>query len=46
MIPKMTADELIRKLENEIYELREKYCEGCQEWDCDNCWADADGEEE
>ena len=42
----MTADELIRKLENEIYELREKYCESCQEWDCEYCWAEVDGGEE
>jgi len=42
----MKADELIRKLENEIYAIREKYCDNCQEWDCDYCWAEVDEEED
>lgn len=29
-------------LKTAIEELEEKYCQNCQDWDCDYCWADVD----
>ena len=33
----MTVDERIIQLNDEIDELKEKYCGNCQEWNCDYC---------
>ncbi len=35
----MTVCERIELLKAEIAKLSEKYCENCQEWTCENCWA-------
>lgn len=32
-------------LKTAIEELEEKYCQNCQDWDCDYCWANTDDEE-
>jgi len=43
----MKAIEKIEKLEEEIEKLKEKYCDNCQEYDCDFCFAEIEeGEEE
>lgn len=33
----MTVNEIIAELQNKINTLVEKYCEYCQEFDCDYC---------
>lgn len=38
--------EAIAVLQDERAELEERYCENCQEFSCDNCWAEWRGEEE
>lgn len=40
----MTVAEKISALDEERKELIEMYCENCQEWGCDNCWAELRGE--
>lgn len=45
----MSVAEELELLKGTIAELEEKYCQNCQEWDCDCCWAnvdDAEGREE
>lgn len=42
----MTVAEKISALVKEKEEIEEKYCENCQEWCCDNCWAELRGEQE
>ena len=42
----MTVAEKISALNDERAELEERYCENCQEWCCDNCWAELRGREE
>lgn len=39
----MTVAEKISALDEEREELEERYCENCQEWCCDNCWAEVRG---
>ena len=41
----MSVAEELELLKGAIAELEGKYCQNCQEWDCDCCWADADDEE-
>lgn len=41
----MKVDELLRKLEGTIEGIKEKYCENCQEWDCDYCAYETEAEE-
>ena len=36
----MTVAEKIIALNEEREKLEERYCENCQEWSCDNCWAE------
>ncbi len=38
----MSVAEELDLLKGTIAELEEKYCQNCQEWDCDYCWANAD----
>lgn len=35
----MTAAEKLEKLQMQIEVIKEKCCENCQAWSCDNCWA-------
>lgn len=42
----MKAVEKIEKLEDEIDELHRKYCDNCQEYDCNFCWAEIEEGEE
>lgn len=42
----MIVDKEIALLKAAIEELEEKYCENCQECDCDYCWADTERREE
>lgn len=41
----MLVAEELALLKGVITELEEKYCQNCQEWGCDDCWADADDAE-
>ena len=43
----MKVDEMLRKLERTIEDIKEKYCwrRDCQEWDCDYCPYEIDEEE-
>lgn len=41
----MTVDEELKLLKQAQAELEEKYCENCQEWDCDYCRAETDSTE-
>ena len=38
----MKVVEKIEMLETQIEQLKEKYCDECQEWFCENCWARTD----
>ena len=38
----MKVVERIEMLEAQIEQLKEKYCDECQEWFCENCWARID----
>ena len=38
----MTVSEELAMLKNVITEIESRYCENCQEWDCDYCRAEAD----
>lgn len=38
----MKVIDKITVLQQQIESLQEKYCEKCQEVDCDYCWAQAD----
>ena len=40
----MKVDELLRKLEKTIEDIKEKYCENCQECDCDYCAYETEAE--
>ncbi len=42
----MRVAEAIRELNDRIYEMREKYCDHCQEFTCDECNEETDGNEE
>ena len=43
MVTKMRVVERIEMLEAQIEQLKEKYCDECQECFCDeNCWARVD----
>lgn len=42
---KMRVVDKIEKLKEEIEKLTEKYCEQCQEFTCDYCWARIEGDE-
>lgn len=42
----MKVVEKIEMLEAQIERLKEKYCDECQEWFCENCWARIDEVEE
>lgn len=33
----MRVDEAIQELQSKVIKLIEKYCENCQEYDCDYC---------
>ena len=37
---RMLVAEELELLKGTIAELEEKYCQNCQEWDCNYCWAD------
>lgn len=41
----MTVAEKISALVKEKEEIEERYCENCQEFSCDNCWAEWRGGE-
>ena len=41
----MTVAEELKLLNQVQTELEEKYCENCQEWDCDYCRAETDSTE-
>ena len=41
----MTVAEELAMLKNVITEIELRYCENCQEWDCDDCRAETDGTE-
>lgn len=41
----MTVAEELAMLKNVITEIESRYCENCQEWDCDYCRAEMDGTE-
>lgn len=41
----MTVNEELSLLKAAVAELESKYCENCQEWDCDFCRAEADSAE-
>lgn len=36
----MTVAEELAMLKNVITEIKSRYCENCQEWDCDYCRAE------
>ena len=38
----MLVAEELALLKGTITELEEKYCQNCQEWDCNDCCADAE----
>lgn len=38
----MKVVERIEMLEAQIEQLKENYCDECQEWFCENCWARID----
>jgi len=38
----MKVIERIKMLEAQIEQLKEKYCDECQEWSCESCWARID----
>ena len=38
----MSVDEKIALLETAVAKLKEKYCENCQEYDCDYCRFEVD----
>lgn len=40
----MKVIERIEMFEAQIEQLKEKYCDECQEWFCENCWARTDEE--
>ena len=42
----MKVVDIIETLEAQIEQLQEKYCDECQEWSCENCWARIDEVEE
>lgn len=41
----MSVDEKIALLETAITKLKVKYCDNCQEYDCDYCHAEVDDAE-
>ena len=41
----MTVAEELAMLKNVITEIESRYCENCQEWDCDYCRAETDSTE-
>ena len=41
----MSVDEKLAFLETAIAELKVKYCENCQEYDCDYCLVEVDDTE-
>lgn len=40
----ISVNDKIKELKTEIEKLKERYCENCQEWDCDICWCEISGE--
>ena len=45
MVITMRVVDKIEELKEEIESLTEKYCENCQEFTCDYCWARIEGDE-
>lgn len=41
----MTVAEELAMLKSVITEIKSRYCENCQEWDCDYCRAETDSTE-
>ena len=41
----MIVAEKVEALRDKITELESKYCENCQEWDCDYCRAEVENTE-
>lgn len=41
----MTVDEELAVLKNAITEIMSRYCENCQEWECDYCQTETDNME-
>lgn len=41
----MKVADLIKTLDKQKQNIVEKYCENCQQWDCDECPYEKDGEE-
>lgn len=41
----MLVTEKLKLLKDSVEELESKYCENCQEWDCDYCRFELEGTE-